>query len=324
MMLGAILLALLNWGPATGAAQAAKAPAPTALAKVEALSLESVKEGNTVVYYSKGREARGRAVLALVRGLLAWCTPVYGALDLKVAVLNEADWKSAIDNPYGVPGVRQPGPIAFMPADVERGTLYREVLALADSLPAATKQDIAAKCGSLSACTLQFADLIVLHEITHVYVERTSFGRPNMWVGELAPDYLVYAYLRAEHRPELAAWNVMNAVTARMTPHVTSLESLEHERHNANSLTRLEPELPRLHGILMERIPEVYDRVGLDFIPRLATTFPRQEHPTGCWTEGLNAGICRSQELPEAEILHRLDAVAPGFSAWSQRYGTAR
>ena len=62
----------------------------------------------------------------------------------------------------------------------------------------------------------------------------------------------------------------------------------------------------------------------LDFMPRLAKAFPRQEHPAGCFTDGLNAGICRSQELPEAEVLRRLDAIAPGFGAWSQRYGTAR
>jgi hypothetical protein len=28
--------------------------------------------------------------------------------------------------------------------------------------------------------------------------------------------------------------------------------------------------------------------------------------------------------LPEAEILRRLDTIVPGFSAWSERYGTAR
>jgi len=325
MLLGAAV-ALLACGPDKDAPTASTEQGPTHLAKVRALGLESVTEGGTVVYYSKGREPRARAVLAMVGGFLARYTSAYGAVALHVAVLTEPDWKATIDNPYGVPGIRDPGatPIAFMPADVEQGSLYREVIALADKLPAATKDDIAAKCGSLPACTLKFADLIILHEISHVYVERMTFGRPNMWVGELAPDYLVYQYLRGDQRPELGAWSIMNAVMARMTPHVKSLDDLEQRRREEGALDRLEPELPRLHGILMERIPEVHDRIGADFIPRLVKTFPRQENPTGCGTTGLNAGICRSQELPEAEVLRRLDAITPGFTAWAGTYGTAR
>ena len=134
----------------------------------------------------------------------------------------------------------------------------------------------------------------------------------------------VYGNL-AGTRPELDAWRVMNAVMARVEPNVKSLADLERRRHDDGAFGRLEPELPRLHGILMERMPDVYDHVGLDFLPRLAKAFPKQEHPTGCPKEGLNGGICQSQELPEAEILRRLDAITPGFSEWSARsYDAAR
>src|SRR6187455_1321713 len=132
MLLGAATAFLACNGPAI----AAKQQSSSHLAKVQALALDSVKEGSTVVYYSKGREPRARAVLAMVGGFLARFTPVYGPVALRVAVLTEPDWKATIENPYGVPGVRDPGPIAFMPADVERGTLYHEVLAIADRLPA--------------------------------------------------------------------------------------------------------------------------------------------------------------------------------------------
>ena len=320
MLLGAATAFLACNGPAI----AAKQQSSTHLAKVQALALDSIKEGSTVVYYSKGREVRARAVLAMVGGFLARFAPAYGPVALQVAVLTEPDWKATIENPYGVPGVRHPGPVAFMPADVEQGTLYHEVLAIAGKLPPATKADVTAKCGSLSACTLQFADLLILHEIAHLYIERAAFARPNLWLGEFASDYLVYEYLRGERRPELGAWNIMNGVIARMPPHVTSLADLEQRRRQEGALNRLEPELPRLHGILMERIPEVYDRAGADFLARLAKAFPPQAQPTGCGTKGLNDGICRSQELPEAEVLRRLDAIVPGFSAWSASYATAR
>ena len=318
------VLAFVACRAITPVLDAAEGQSPTHLAKVQALGRESVTEGSTVVYYSKGREPRARAVLAMVGGFLARFTPVYGPVALQVAVLTEPDWKATIENPYGVPGVRDPGPIAFMPADVERGTLYHEVLAIADRLPAATKADIAAKCVSLSACTLQFADLIILHEISHVYIDRSAFGRPNLWLGEFASDYLVYQYLVGERRPELAAWRIMNGVMARVPPHVKSLDDLDRRRRDEGAFGRLAPELPRLHGILMERIPDVYDRAGADFIPQLAKAFPRQEHPTGCSSEGLSDGICQSQELPEAEVLRRLDAIVPGFTEWARSYSTPR
>jgi hypothetical protein len=141
---------------------------------------------------------------------------------------------------------------------------------------------------------------------------------------EFASDYLVYQYLVGERRPEMAAWRIMNAVMARVPPHVKSLDDLDRRRHDEGAFGRLAPELPRLHGILMERIPEVYERAGADLVPRLAKAFPRQEHPTGCSDEGLSDGICRSQELPEAEVLRRLDAIVPGFSAWAKTYSTPR
>lgn len=241
-----------------------------------------------------------------------------------MAVLTESDWKKTIENPYGVPGVRDPDPIAFMPADVEAGVLYRDVFAIADGLSRELRTDIDARCGSLRGCTAKFADLIVLHEIGHVYVDRTRFGRPNMWLTEFAADYLAYAYLREAQHPDLMAWNIMNTITARIAPTVGSLEEFERQRATADGFKRLEPELPRLHGILMEHIPLVYERVGSAFISRMVDAFPRQEHPSGCRTEGLSAGICESQELPEAEILRRLEAIAPGFSNWAQRYGDAR
>lgn len=223
----------------------------THLARVQALDLDSVARNGTVVFFSKGRELRAEAVLTLVDAMVAHFTPTHGPLALHVAVLTEPDWKAVIDNPYGVPGVRNPGPIAFLPADVEQGVLYRDVLSLAEGLPPAMRRDIDTRCTSLAACTLQFADLIVLHEIAHVYIERSSLGRPNFWLGEFAPDYLVYEYLRGEGGPKLTAWNLMNAVTAHIPPHVASLEEFERRRQEPGAFQSLTPELPRLHGILM-------------------------------------------------------------------------
>jgi len=122
ILLSAVPLALLAC-VSQETSNVAKEQNRTHLAKVQARSLDSVTEGDTVVYYSKGRETRGREVLALVGSLLARFTPTYGPLALHVAVLTESDWKATTESPYGVPGVRDPGPIAFLPADVEQGML---------------------------------------------------------------------------------------------------------------------------------------------------------------------------------------------------------
>src|SRR5687768_10090323 len=83
----------------TGCAVSRSAPLTpqTHLAKVQALSLDSIVERGTTVYYSTRREARARAVLSLVGGMQERFTPAYGPLTLRVAVLTEPDWKNTIE-----------------------------------------------------------------------------------------------------------------------------------------------------------------------------------------------------------------------------------
>ena len=277
----------------------------THLARVQSLTLDSIARPGLVVYFSEGRQPRGEAVLSLVDSMIAYFQPIYGPLPLRVAVLDTADWRATLENPYGVPGVRHPGPIAFMPADIEDGVLYRDVLRLTASLPQEMRERIERDCGSLAICTMTFADLIVLHEIAHAYVDRT-FARPNLWLGEFAPDYLVYTYLRTTGNPNLVAWNLMNEVTAQIPPNVASLADFELRRKEPNSLATLTPEFPRLHGILMERIPEVYEKFGDRFLPHLTASFP-----PGHKSPGLSHFWPQCGDLSIARVIRGRSAPSP-------------
>ena len=63
ILLGVAWLAFVGCRTDKPAADAVEEQTPNHLAKVQALGLASFTEGSTVVYYSKDREARARAVM---------------------------------------------------------------------------------------------------------------------------------------------------------------------------------------------------------------------------------------------------------------------
>jgi hypothetical protein len=235
-----------------------------------------------------------------------------------VAVLSEADWRSSIENPYGVPGVRM-GPIAFVPTDVRAGVVYTDAVALRDSVSAALVALMDTTCGTFERCVADAADAIILHELGHVYEHRAHIGRPTLWLGEMVAHYFAYAYLRERQPSRVAPWLLMHRLYAAAAPRLKSLEEFE----RAAGLPGMTPlEYGRLQALFLERVEQVYPRQGLGFITKLAAAFPRQERPTGCPSGG--GGVCESHRRDSDEVLERLEFIEPGFIAWAKTVGQAR
>jgi hypothetical protein len=299
---------------------ASVAQAQTHLEKVKALRLDSLKAGSNVAYYSEGQEARARVFLTLIHDMEAfYAREKNWRLAQFVAVLSEKDWRATIENPYGVPGVRYPGPISFVPADVQRGVVYRDIVSLWDRVTPELEAEIKQVCGSIETCAADGSDAIITHELGHVYEEYAGIGRPNVWVGELVADYLSYAYLRERRPPQFKPYLLIHRLSASSPPQFNSLDEFER-----NVSSAVPAELGRLHAVLLERVQEVYAKQGLRFIEKVAAAFPRQERPTGCPTSGAAAGLCESQRLPQEEVLRRLEAIEPGFTAWAGTFGRTR
>lgn len=294
--------------------------AQTHFEKVAALGLSSVTERDVVAYYSKGYEHRARIFATFVANMIDFYAAKYGdVVKPSLAILSEGDWRATMENPYGVPGVRQPGSIAFMPADVERGAVYHDVVALRKKMSQETRRDIEAVCGSLERCAAHGADGIVAHEVAHLYEVPAGIGKPAIWFGEFVTDYLTYAYLRERQPPQFRPFMLIHRVSVTAPPQFKSFD--EFEEHIADAVPA---ELGRLHAFFLERIEQVYERHRLGFVDRLAAAFPRPTTRDQCAIGGAKAGFCESERLSNEEILKRLDAIEPGFTSWAASLGRAR
>jgi hypothetical protein len=297
------------------------APAQTHLDRVQALRLPTTEKGGSVAYYSKERQARARVFLDLVGDMVTFFQKTKGwQLEAPlVAVLNQKDWQAVIENPYGVPAVRFPGPISFVPADVKVGAVYRDILALWNEATAEVQADVLATCGSVQRCAADGSDAIITHELGHIYQGQAGIGHPTVWVGELVADYISYAYLYERRPPQFQPYLLIHRISAGAPAQFMTLGEFERD------VPRAVPyELGRLHGLLLERVAQVYPKHGLSFLDKLAAAFPRKDHPTGCHTAGPLAGFCESYRLEEDEVLRRLEAIEPGFQAWAASFGRPR
>lgn len=305
----------------------------THLERVRALKPDSFDLHGVLVYYSKGREARARRLAAFVEGMRAFYASGYGwNITPKLAILGEADWRATLENPYGVPAMRQPGSVAFMPADVEAGVVYHDFVDLREKMPSGLQDQLVVKCGSFERCAAEGADAIIAHELGHMYQTPAGIGSPAYWFNEFVADYFAYAYLSDRQPPQAWPYMFINRLTAAETPQFQTLD--EFERRIEEALPR---ELARVHGVFYERVQQVYDRQGLGFAVKLAGAFPRARYPFGCdpALDGARAGasapmarswtgLCDSSRVPTDEILRRLEAIEPGFVEWASSFGMSR
>ena len=305
----------------------------THLARVQALKLDSLVTTRVVTYFSSGQAGRAQLLSAALEGMAEYYANVR-AWDVRprLAVLSENDWRQAVENPYGVPAMRQPGPIAFMPASVTSGVVYRDFVAIGRNLSAALRSSVTAGCRSLEQCSADGADGIVFHELGHMYQGPAGIGSPAYWFNEFVADYIAYAYLRARAPPQTNAYMTINRLTSYEPPQFASLDAFERGIEQA-----LPSELGRLHGVFTERIMQVYDRQGLLFLDSLAVAFPVARHPFGCGETPPPArggsvppmsrswiGLCDESVVATQTILERLEAIEPGFIAWAQRFAEQR
>jgi hypothetical protein len=128
---------------------------------------------------------------------------------------------------------------------------------------------------------------------------RCSSSRTRSASGEFLASYFAYAFMDAR-RPELARlWDLMGkAKVEGYTPRHRTLDDFE----------RLYADVgPADYGwyqsVFEARANPLGEKQGLSFIRKVKEVFP--------------AG---AERLPAAEVLRRLEAVAPGFGRWAKAF----
>lgn len=243
-------------------------------------------------YYSPGAKSQADAIQGMLREAAEYYEETLDAeADITAAVVDANYWSEITDVPYGLPGVTGSPPLVYFPADNDH-----ELFKLLRS---------AIQNSELPACLLmppdslaqQFVRLIGFHELGHVYASAYGLNRPNKWVYEFQASYLAYAYLR-ERNPEMASlWQQTSSLLAnRIQPAHTTLSDFEemYVRVGIENYSWYQ-------GVFQQRVHEVYNSRGLDFIRDMNNI--------------------RWSQPEELYFLNVLEDLEPGFICWAQTYG---
>lgn len=260
-----------------------------------------VLPGPVPVYYSRGREDRATALReALVKAIDHFDAALKIRPRVSLAVLADSDWERVTGAPYGMP-FSHPGraPLIVMPAEHVMFAGFLAKMAKEDG-PSGVVGRAAGDTGlPLDAVTRRLGDSILYHEFGHVLVAQYAIVSPNRWLGEFLGNYVMQAFL-AESGTDPRLLTFFRVFKDRQRSQPVSHRSLD--------------DLERLYaGVGMDnygwyqaqtdaRAAEVYRTHGVAFLAKVKAAFPAGTPST----------------LPVAEVLSRLDAIAPGFTAWAR------
>ena len=148
----------------------------------------------------------------------------------------------------------------------------------------------------------QFVDLIVFHEVGHYLTEDFGIDPENRWLDEFLASYWSYAYI-SERQPQWKRVFDLLGRPSKVRPKNTSLEDLER-------LYMTVDDYGWYQGMFETRVREIYPELGLTFLSDLRRDFPKNGG-----SNGFNAPP--GTRLKPAEVLARLEKIAPGFQQWA-------
>lgn len=267
----------------------------------------SNQPGEIPAYYSACCKNRALEVQAALEDGLHFYNEKLGIhLDLVVAVLDKKDWNRILDQrpdhivpPYGMTYV--PFDVAFIPAD-DDGVITRGLLAEKTHETAETRRLLESVHLGFDEAARRFIMHPILHELGHRLVIQYGIAPPmqngSWWVDEMLASYFAYAYEKSR-RPE----------TATIVEAMTNLSSENLKYTSLDDFPKTVPLLMAGDSSNMTwyqrqfeaRLASVYEKEGLDFLPRVKAMFP--------------AGS--KDDLSPAEVLAKLELVCPGFQAWA-------
>ena len=267
----------------------------------------SNQPGEIPAYYSACCKNRALEVQAALEDGLHFYNEKLGIhLDLVVAVLDKKDWNRILDQrpdhivpPYGMTYV--PFDVAFIPAD-DDGVITRGLLAEKTHETAETRRLLESVHLGFDEAARRFIMHPILHELGHRLVIQYGIVPPmqngSWWVDEMLASYFAYAYEKSR-RPE----------TATIVEAMTNLSSENLKYTSLDDFPKTVPLLMAGDSSNMTwyqrqfeaRLASVYEKEGLDFLPRVKAMFP--------------AGS--KDDLSPAEVLAKLELVCPGFQAWA-------
>ena len=165
--------------------------------------LDSLKNHEAKVYYSKGYQQRATAIAKRVdKGINYYSQLLQFKPGVTLLVLAPTDWKTYTTMPvvYGMPHYNSSNNTLVVAA--EDNAFWKSFLPPLDQLPADLGRQIQATYknseGNLSM--QPFFDLLALHELGHAFHIQGGLTMQRKWMGELFVNIFLHTYI-AENEP---------------------------------------------------------------------------------------------------------------------------
>lgn len=229
------------------------------------------------VFFSDGAQTRTKRVAArcerayhYLKGILEF-TP-----KLHLLVLSPQDWETYADvQLYGMPHTAQSE--ALVVGAQTAGFFQNIGRMLDDVLTPEQRAEMEAFYGTVDGQIniAPFADLLVVHELGHLFHEQVPFAFPRLWLMELFANLCLHAYV-AEAEP--AQLPVLTILPERMMS--VPIEGVRHR--SLDDFERLYVGVgPENYGWYQLRLTaaarDIYDEAGDDALRRLYRTFATQQ-----------------------------------------------
>ncbi len=291
----AVALALLTVVPQQLRAQSD--PSADLLARIRALGIPSATDRITV-YFDEGYEAKATRLRALVQDAFQFFADSLGvSAELSIAVLGPANWERVITaQPYGIPGVAGSPSVAFLPA-TDDNLAANDAISLEAGISDSARRLVAAAGRSWEDASRRYVDLVGLHELGHVLAGTYGISVRSMWFNEWLASYFCYSFLRAARPADARMWEgILQGYTDAVRPEHRTIDAFERLYFGVGALNYV-----WYQARFQQSIVKVHDAKGVDMLRQLRDAFPVGATPVAS----------------QAELIHRLEEIAPGFAAWS-------
>lgn len=290
------LLCLLCGALSVSAAVAQEA---NPLAELSKLGLGRL-QGPMLTYYSDGKRERAEKTRTDIEAMNAFFQERLGIrADVALAVVDSGSWAKVNSKPYGLPNINQrvTPPVIYMPA-TSGGMAFQLMMARKEAIPAEELEAYVRASGKeFEAVADDFVDLIAFHELGHALVRQFGIGPRCHWLNEFLASYFSYAFVSGQSPAKKRVFDLLGR-PSKVRPKNTTLEDLERIYNRVDDYGWYQ-------GMFEERIHEIYPRLGLEFVKDARREFPQ---------------VAKPEPLPPAEVLGRLERIAPGFEAWGERF----
>ena len=287
-----------------------RAQEPNLVARMKELDLSSLS-GAVATYYSAPHRQHAEELQAAIADMKDYYHGRLGVeTSVSLALLDAKDWKRVTGHDYSLPFAGGEPPVIIMPATSDN-PVFSLIEARKEAIP---PEQLQAYLGdhhtTFAAIAAVCGDLIGFHELGHHLSERFGIDLQNHWMSEFVATYWSYEYI-FDRRPEWKGVFDLIARPSKVRPRNTSLEDFE------RLYTRVD-DYGWYQGMFEQGVREMYPRLGSKFLRDLKEAFPRSPGQRASEEERV------ATRVKPAELIRRLDRIAPGFRKWAEEFNSER